>query len=158
MMSRRTWINLLLFALLCLLAALGWWLQPTPLPPLTDLDPDEINNIRISDNSGRAIRLHKSDGIWRIGQTPADSSRIRQLLEISRTPSFDRFPAPEHQLEAFGLQPSAIRLQLDDLELAFGNNDPINNLRYVQINNLIHRIGDGFQHHLTAPETAWQKK
>jgi hypothetical protein len=155
-MSRRTLINLVLLGLITALALLFWWLQPTPLPALTNLQPEQIEEIRISDNKGRDLRLRKTASGWRLGQAPANARRIHQLLGICTTPSLQRFPAPQ-RLEEFGLQPAAIRLQLNRLELAFGGNDPLNGWRYVLIEDQIHLIGDGFQHHLTAPEPAFRQ-
>lgn len=150
-MSRRSLINLALSGLAALLALLIWRLQPEPLPSLTNLLPEQIQSIQISDRSGREILLTRHNGAWLLGSAAADATRIEQLLGLCRTPSLQRFPAPLERLAEFGLQPPAIRLRLNDLELAFGSNDPINGWRYVRIDDQIHLIGDGFQHHLTAP-------
>lgn len=150
-MSRRTLINLILSGLAVLLGLMIWWLQPQPLPTLTDLQPEQVNRIRIRDNSSREILLTRQSGAWLLGQKSANADRIEQLLDICSTPSLRRFSAPLKRLEEFGLQPPAILLRLNDLELAFGSTDPINGWRYVRIDNQIHLIGDGFHHHLTAP-------
>ncbi len=152
-MSRRSLINLLLFGLAALLGLLVWWLQPQPSPPLTELQPDQVNRIQITDNSGGEILLSRRKRVWRLeqGQTLADAQRIEQLLGICNTPSLKSFPAPVERLQEFGLVPPAILLQLNDLELAFGATDPIHGWRYVRIAEQIHLIGDGFHHHLTAP-------
>ena len=155
MMSRRSLVNLILLLLTALLALLFWWLQPVALPTLTRLQPDQIQEIRISDLKGRDIQLHKTAEGWRLGQAPANTARIRQLLGICATPSLQSFPAPRERLQEFGLNPPPIHLRLNRLELAFGGNDPINGWRYVRIGDVIHLIGDGFQHHLTAPESAF---
>lgn len=150
-MSRRTLLNLVLSGLVVLLGLIIWWVQPEPLPTLTDLQPEQVENIRIADDSGREILLVRQKGTWLLGQAPADVKRIEQLLGICNTTSLNRFPAPLERLQEFGLQPPAILLRLNDLELAFGSNDPINGWRYVRIDDQIHLIGDGFHHHLTAP-------
>ncbi|MEN8167927.1 MAG: hypothetical protein ABFR65_10690 [Pseudomonadota bacterium] len=157
-MSRRILLNLLLSGLILLLALLVWWLQPIPLPPLTPLLPEQIDRIHISDTTGREIRLHRQAGEWRLKQAPANAQRIEQLLGICTTPSLRRFPAPLERLEEFGLTPPAIRLRLNDLELGFGNTDPLNGWRYVRLGDSIHLIGDGFQHHLTAPASTYQQE
>ena len=153
-MHQRTRLNLLLLTVAALLALLVWWLQPAPWPPLTPLQAEQIHSIRLL-GDGRDIHLQRHHGAWRLGQTPANAARVRQLLGIAQTPSLQRFPAPPEGLQAFGLQPPQCRLWLNDLELAFGGNDPVNGWRYVMLGAQRHLIGDGFQHHLSAPPSAF---
>jgi len=147
-------INRLLLAALLLLGLLIWWLQPTPLPPLTPLQAGQIERIRLL-GKGREIDLRRHDGHWWLGDRPANEGRIQQLLGIARTPSLRRIPVAQGRLAEFGLASPSIRLWLDGLELQFGDSDPINGWRYVRIGDQIHLIGDGFRHHLLAPPTAY---
>ena len=156
-MNRRSLLNLVLSALVLGLILWIWSLQPQALPPLTDLQPQQIERIRISDTTGREIRLERRAGHWWLGRTPADQGRIQQLLGICATPSLRRFPMGEHRLAEFALAPPTLRLWLNDLELDFGTTDPINGWRYVRLGGQIHLIGDGFQHHLSAPAAAFVK-
>ena len=153
-MDRRLRLNLILLAIAGLLGLIVMRSLPPELPPLTPLDPDRIEQIEISDLSGREIRLHKQAGGWLSGQATADRQRVEQLLRLSRTPSLQRFPVPE-DLTPFGLDPAPIRLRFDGLSMAFGATDPVNGWRYVRIGTEIHLIADGFYHHLTAPPEAW---
>jgi hypothetical protein len=150
-MSRRSLLNLILGGLALSLIMLAWWLQPSALPPLTSLQPTQVEHIQIQHATGRTIQLSKRQGRWWLAQAPANQQRIEQLLGICHTPSLQRFAAPGERLAEFGLAPPAIRLRLNDLELAFGGADPINGWRYVALDEQIHLIGDGFQHHLSAP-------
>lgn len=154
-MSRRSLLNLALSGLVLSLLLLVWRLQPQALPPLTPLLPEQVEKIQISDTAGREIRLENRAGHWWLGQAPANEERIRQLLGICTTPSLQRFSAPAENLAEFGLAPAVIQLRLNELELAFGTTDPINGWRYVRSGDQIHLIGDGFQHHLTAPASAF---
>jgi hypothetical protein len=153
-MERRLRLNLTLLAVACLLGLLVWQAQSPGMPPLTPLDPGEIESIVISDLAGRQVALHKREGVWLSGSAPADAGRIAQLLRICRTPSLDRF-TPSGELTPFGLEPAPIRLRIDQLTLDFGATDPLNGWRYVRIGERIHLIADGFYHHLTAPPDAW---
>ena len=155
-MSRRSLLNLVLSGLVLGLLLLVWRLQPQALPPLTPLLPEQIALIHLSATSGRDIQLEKRAGHWWLGHTRADERRIEQLLGICTTPSLQRFPLPSEGLAEFGLDNPAIRLRLNDLELAFGTTDPLNGWRYVRVGDQIHLIGDGFQHHLTAPAGAYR--
>ncbi|MGD8909671.1 MAG: hypothetical protein PVI92_10010 [Chromatiales bacterium] len=153
-MDRRWRLNLTLLAAAGLLGLLIWRAQPPRLPPLTPLDPAHIEQIEISDLSGRHILLKKVAGIWRSGTAAADQRRIAQLLGICTTPSLERFPAAA-DLTPFNLAPAPIRLRLDSLTLDFGTTDPLNGWRYVHMDKQVHLIADGFYHHLTAPPEAW---
>jgi hypothetical protein len=153
-MLSRARINLLLLALAGMLGLLLWLSQPSNLPPLTQLDPQQITHIRISDLGGREINIRRQQNQWMSGDRRADERRIGQLLKICQTPSLRRFPAPE-ELSAFGLAPAQIVMGLNEATLSFGSIDPINGWRYVLYGDQIHLIGDGFRHHLIAPAQAW---
>ena len=157
-MSRRSLLNLGLSALVLGLILWVWWLQPQGLPPLTLLQPQQVEHIRISDDTGRDIRLEKHAGHWWLEQAPANEGRIEQLLGICSTPSLRRLQVPEQRLAEFGLAPPSLHLWLNDLELAFGTTDPINGWRYVLTGGQIHLIGDGFQHHLSASAAAFAEE
>jgi hypothetical protein len=150
----RAKINLLLFAIAGLLGLLAWLSQPSPPPPLTLLDPQQISRIRISDLQGDETSLLRLENHWMIGDRPADQSRVRQLLKICQTPSLRRFTAPD-DLAPYGLTPAPIVMTLDDSTLSFGNIDPVNGWRYVLYQGEVHLIADGFYHHLIAPAEAW---
>lgn len=153
-MDRRLRLNLILLALAGLLGILIWQSRPPAFPPLTGLDPAAVSQIEIRDRSGRQVRLSRRDNGWQSGGNPADQTRVARFLGICRTPSLERFAAPE-DLTPFGLEPAPIRLQLDELTLDIGATDPVNGWRYVRIGQQIHLIADGFYHHLTASPEAW---
>jgi hypothetical protein len=153
-MHRRLRLNLILLAVIGLLAVWIWQAQPPGFQPLTPLDPEQVERIAISDLSGRQTSLRKQQGVWLSGSSLANADRVEQLLGICQTPSLERFVAPD-DLSPFGLVPAHIQLQLDGLQLNIGSTDPINGWRYVQIGDQIHLIADGFYHHLTAPPEAW---
>ncbi len=155
-MARRLRLNLILLIVVGLLGLLVWRAQPPGFPPLTPLDPSQIDRIEISHLSARQIVLRKQAGIWRSGSVIADQQRITQLLGICDTPSLERFTAPS-DLTPFGLDPAPTRVLLNGLTLEFGATDPVNGWRYVRIGKQIHLIADGFYHHLTAPLSAWQE-
>lgn len=154
-MLSRARVNLLLLGIAGLLGLLVWLSRPSPLPPLTGLDPLQVTRIRINDLRGRTISMRRQAGQWMSGERRADATRIGQLLKICQTPSLRRFPAPD-DLTPFGLTPAAIVMSLDDSTLSFGDNDPLNGWRYVLYRDEIHLIADGFHHHLLAPAQAWQ--
>ena len=162
-MSNRTLINLGLFALVALLGAIaiyepGLEEHSRTLPPLTSMQPEEIHRIRLSNPGNLSIVLEKKDGQWRMTtpqEAAANTDKIQQLLGIATTSSHSRFPLPKERLAEFGLEPGSIHLQLNELVLEFGNNDPLNFQRYVRIGDQLHLISNGFHHHLMASVDAY---
>ena len=157
-MSNRTLINLGLFVLVALLSAVAIYEpspeeQSKPLPPLTSMQPEEIHRIRLSNPGNLSIVLEKKDGQWHMTipqEAAANTDKIEQLLGIATTSSHSHFPLPKERLAEFGLEPASIRLQLNELVLEFGDNDPLNFRRYVRIGDQLHLISNGFHHHLMA--------
>jgi hypothetical protein len=157
-MSSRTLINLGLFALVALLAAIavyepGLEKQRDKAPPLTNLQSHEIHYIRLSNPSNPGIELEKRADTWHMTaprQEPANNDKIEQLLGIATTRSHSRFPLPKERLNEFGLDRPGIRLELNDLVMEFGNNEPLQFRRYVRIGEQLHLISNGFHHHLMA--------
>ncbi|MCU7915451.1 MAG: hypothetical protein KZQ65_05990 [Candidatus Thiodiazotropha sp. (ex Gloverina cf. vestifex)] len=154
-MDRRLLINLALLLAVCVLGLLVWLSQQSSgLPSLTNLQPESITLIEISDLSDRHIQLERKDHTWHIGNEPANQPRIQQLLQLCQTPSLERFDPPA-DLHPFGLETPPIMMKLNGESLAFGNTDPVNGWRYVHYTDQIHLIADGFYHHLSAPREAW---
>ena len=151
----------LLLLLLPLLIAITWFqpgLDRPQIHPLTQLQADRIDTIQISNNSGTLIKLQREHGGWMM-QSPiageANNQRVNELLGISQTKSHLSFPAEDEKLAEYGLKPPHIVLQLNELQLLFGDNDPVYQRRYVKVAGQIHLIDDGFQHHLLAQPSAF---
>jgi hypothetical protein len=155
-MSKNLRLNLILLLGVMLLALLVWYAQPRAPTPLTAIDPTTISRIEISDLTGRYILLQKEGDAWQTQGGPARKARIEQLLGICGTTSLESFPAAD-KLGAYGLEPAAIRLKLNDETLDFGATDPLHGWRYVRYGDRIHLIADGFYHHLSAPADAWRE-
>lgn len=157
-MSSRTLINLGLLVLVALLTTIavyepGLDKQTSKSSPLTNLQPHEIHTIRLSNPSNLGIKLEKREGTWYMTapqQGAANSNKIEQLLGITVTSSHSRFPLPKERLKEFGLDQPGIRLELNELVMEFGNNEPLHFRRYVRIDDQLHLISNGFHHHLTA--------
>jgi len=147
-------------ALLLLVLGLGTlvWLSERESPkirltPLTKLLPEQINSIRISNQSGPAISMRREANGWRMiapYAIEANSARIERLLEIAGSPVHTQFEIEQSDLTEFGLAPAAALLHLERLELRFGGTDPIDHYRYIAIGNRLHLIKDLFPHLLLA--------
>lgn len=154
---KRWAINLLLLAVVALLGLLVWLTPGDELPPdvipLTALQPLEIDSIRIDNGKQPAFQLRRRDGGWWMSdpyQVTANGSRISALLDILATPSLERFPLPDGDMEAFGLTPPRPQIDFDGLRLILGGSHPYNHNRYLLIDQTLHLIKDVFPHHFLA--------
>lgn len=157
---RRT--NTLLLLLVLTLGTLVWWStreQPAAPPQLlTELQPEQINSIVLSNRSGAAIRLRLSAGRWQMTEpyvVEANEVLIQRLMQITTSPVRHQFPIEPSRLDEFGLAPAKARLRLNQLDLVIGETDPINHDRYLAIGAQLYLIKDLFPHLLLAPATSY---
>ncbi len=145
---------LLNIALLALVALLGYYAYTTRQQQnqadtayqLTALSADEIEHIIIRHNE-RSVELRKSAGRWRMFQPitiEANSFRIDTLLKLLNTVSHADYEAAGLTLETYGLSEVNTSIQLNDVVIEFGDTNPINNFRYVRIDDRVHLIDDHF--------------
>ncbi len=156
-MTTRGLLNLLLLLGVAALAAVAIYqpgIAPTPPPvKITALTPQQISRIHIERPGKDAITLQKLDGHWRITepqQLPADDGHVNSLLRLVQETSQARFPAKPEDLHKYKLDKPAVRLTLNDQVFAFGDIDPINGRRYVQIGNTVHLTTDMYFYQLDA--------
>ena len=155
---RRWQVDLLLLAVAALLGVLVWLTPDDALPPdvrpLTQLQQEAIDRIRISNGKQAVTQLQRHDGGWWMSQpyqVAANEQRISALLNILTTPSLERFALPDGGLEAFGLKPPRPQIDFNDLRLTLGGNHPYNHYRYLLIGSMLHLIRDVYPHHFLAP-------
>ncbi len=153
--------------LLLLLAVLGLGLlayfqpglepQDDSRPPLTTLNPDSIDQIRIQRSGQNDIELRRQGQHWQVRLDgrwlPANAWRIKQLLELAQAPSLARFAAEPAKLGQYGLAEPRIRLRLGSLDIAIGDTDPLGQRRYLLIGDSVHLISDRFYLHLAAADS-----
>jgi hypothetical protein len=155
-MQRQVMVNGLLLALVLTLGGMAWLSiqqpdsgQPTPL---TGLQPEQIKHLTLEHRDGPGIRLERRAGGWEMlgpYQARGNGDRIRRLLEMVRSNSFSRFPAPADVAE-YGLSPPLAIITLDQTRIEVGTTHPMNQHRYLRIGDQVHLIKDRFIHHLQA--------
>ena len=157
-MKRPLLVNLALLALVGVLG-LAVWLTPEERavepPPLTNLDPGDIQFIRLHNRLGE-LELRKGDTGWEMTapySMAANTPRIELLLGIAAAKSLAQFPVPADRLPEFGLDSPLAVLELNQTRIEVGSTDPMYHRRYLRIGDTLHLIRDRFpQHLLAAPE------
>lgn len=157
---RRT--NLLLLLLVLLLGG-AVWLSPEPArgpvtTPLTGIDPAGVQRIEISTRQGRRLLLARDDSGWRLlepEESAADPARVERLLQMLATPWIERFSVAPERLAEFDLAPPLAELRFDDTRIRFGGTHPLNQHRYLMLDDgRIHLTKDLFPHLVQAnPES-----
>jgi hypothetical protein len=161
-MKKRLWLNLVLLAVVAVLATLAY-LEPkkqeAKITRLSELDDSTVNEITLQ-NKDRLV-FEKRENHWWLGSpfaAPANEIRIRQLLDIARAESLAQYPLKPEDLAKFELDKPKFSLSMGSTKLIFGGSDPINMRRYVQIGETLHLVNDDFSHHLAASATDFVDK
>jgi hypothetical protein len=154
---RRRWLINLVLLLVAAALALTAQLQQqrTALSArLTRLAADDIRSLRLQRAGEPDLRLSRDGDAWQMLEPfPAAAERalIDKLLPIVAAVTHRALPAAAVELPRLGLDPAAIRLWLDELELRFGGTEPIAGQRYVQIGDTVYLIDDRHLPQLLAP-------
>lgn len=155
-MKKRLLLNLGLAVMVAALVLVVWF-EPgidreAGSVRLTTLAAEEISTIRIQRSGQDEIELERGkDGQWRLTaplQAPANEFRIEPLLQIAGATSHVRFAAEPGELAGFGLDPPRAVLRIDAVDIAFGDTEPLDHRRYVQIGNIVHLVDDHYLHRL----------
>lgn len=133
-----TWSRINLFlALLAAALLLVDWLAGNAVgrPPLTALDPQGIDSVRVERGDRLTLALERSDGGWRLVHPEtarARTERVAALLAVARAPVVQRLGTGTAPGD-YGLADPAAVLQLDATRIAFGDRDPSQRNRYVSV-------------------------
>lgn len=113
---------------------------------LSTVSADSINQISIY-HKQREVLLKKIDSTWYLikpVEITANQFRIKTLLNILNADSHAQYNADSIDLKKFALDKAETYIEFNDTRINFGISNPINNYRYVKIDNTLHLIDDLF--------------
>lgn len=150
-MPSRILLNIALFLIIVLLAVYIYETDQleqasSTSEQLTQLSAEEVTQIIIRHNQ-RRIELKLQHGKWHMLEPiniEANSFRIDTLLNMLNTVSHAAYATTEIELDKFGLSEASTSISFNDISIDYGIVNPINNYRYVRINNTVHLIDDNF--------------
>jgi hypothetical protein len=150
-MPSRTLLNIALFLTIVLLAVYIYETDQleqasSTSEQLTQLSAEEVTQIIIRHNQ-RRIELKRQHGKWHMLEPiniEANSFRIDTLLNLLQSVSHATYATTDIELDKFGLSEAGTSISFNDILIDFGIANPINNYRYVRINNTVHLIDDHY--------------
>ena len=150
-MQSRSLLNIALFLVVVLLAVYIYDTDrkeqaSSKSEQLTQLSADEVTQINIHHNQ-RHIELRWEDDKWHMLQpinVTANSFRIDTLLNMLNTVSHAAYSTADLALDKYGISNASTSISFNDVNIEFGIVNPINNYRYVRINDTVHLIDDHF--------------
>jgi len=160
-MKKGTLINLSLLIVIALLVLLTVYEpgieKPAEAPLLLSLKREDIQHISIQRDGQETVELEKgSDGKWQLLKPikiAASNYRIDSLLRISESRSLNSFPAEPAKLSGYQLdKPQAEMVLNHSVHIAFGSATPLDQRRYVLLNNTVHLISDNLYYFMVS---AW---
>ena len=116
------------------------------IPSLTTLDPQLVSTIKINKNDNQTV-LNKQNNEWRIIQpieVKANQLRVGSLLKLLTINIYAQYPIEDIDLSQYGLSDSVLNIEIDNTRIRFGSTNPINDKRYILINNNMYLIEDNF--------------
>ena len=154
--SRRR-LNLLLAASLLALAALAWLGRrdgEEHPPPLTTLDPVQVNQLRLERPAAEELHLEKMGQSWLLtapDRLPASATQVRDLLALLTAVPRASYRADQVDPTVVGLDPPRAVLTAAGLSLSFGERGSPEGFRYLAIGDRIHLVSDRHYHSVAAP-------
>ncbi len=140
--------NGVLFLVAVILAAVAFFepgiKQATELPPLTSLQPHQVQHL-VFGRPGREMAQAVKTDRWTLQApfaAPADSYRINALLALAQTPSLSHYPLAGVDLAQLQLDPPQLVVELNNTRLELGGTEPLRGQRYVRVGETIHLIDD----------------
>lgn len=161
-MTSRLWLNLallLLFGILLLVVVYepGKEIEPPPAK-LTRLTPETVTHVHLKRVTGQDIELVKvSDDQWWMHNPyylPANNFRVQSLLRLTQADSLSNHPLKDLQPATYGLdKPRAVVTFNRTEQIKFGDTEPLQLQRYVQVGDQLHTVVDTFYYQAAGSPT-----
>lgn len=156
-MKRATRTNLILVGFVAALGFAAYWQVGKEIagfePPLSALNPETIEHVRVACLQCIPRRFERIDGHWMMREPynlPADDAQVARLLSIAAAPVRSRRAFASLDAKKIGLNPALISLDLDTVHFDIGTTDAFNGDRYVRIGDTIAMAPDRFSPFLVA--------
>ena len=147
--ARQRWIvNLgLLVAVIALLLLGTINDQPADNSPklLSDFLPAEITRIRIDKPGKKSTSFQLEGNSWMMNEPytlRADSGMVKRLVAIGQLPVSSIIQGGDIEMDAIGLAQPLAKVTFNDVTIAFGDPQPVGQLRYIGLGNQVMLVAD----------------
>jgi len=150
-MRQRWLLNLALLSLMLMLGGLVYYTieqdKPAESPKLTELDAEQVQNIRIERADKAAVVLMKDAlGFWQMTAPltlPASDFQVQSLLRQLSETDYQLLESDNLNLADFKLESPLASIKFDQLTMEFGDNSPIDHgQRYVRVKPKVYLLKD----------------
>lgn len=144
--------NSVLLVVVVLMTVANMVLTGSKKQPISTISATQIESIEIHTDL-KQMAFKKSGNLWTLvddEKTSIDPGKINKLLELLDTHSFRQFENTPDNREAFELEDSKNYYLFNNSNITFGTLDPVDQHRYILINDQIHLITDYYYQFLLA--------
>lgn len=140
---KRTYLNLALALLVLAVGAALYFTRskpPAAKPPLTSLEPAQIDHIVIAHPKAKPVVLERRGARWRLTQpvsVAADPYEVNSVLDLARLPREETLPLKGLKLSELGLDPPRYTVKLNDVTIKVGEVEPLRYRRYMQVGDTV---------------------
>ena len=157
-MQSRWIVNLLRLVAIAALALVALYAPGIDQDPheqaLTGLDQEQIDRVRIHRPPRDDLVLARQQGGgWVIAShtaLPADQLQVSALTRLAQQKAVRSYPVAELDLARLALEPPRASVMLNDVQVDFGDTEPLQGLRYVRVGAQVHLTPDLYQHLIDA--------
>lgn len=125
--------------------------------PLTSLDPAGLKSLEIRCADCRTRHFeHRASGWWMLEPYAlrADDGAVSRLATVAKARVRTKLDIGAYDLAKLGLIPPCMTVKLDDVQIDFGDEDPIEHDRYAHVGAELFRVPDRFSARLLeSPES-----
>ena len=148
-MRRRGRINLALVVCVAALGGIAWWhpgkSKPPPESPLTVLNAETVKSLAVERPGQPTVKLERAGERWWLRSPyngPAEGGRVHQLLGILSEEGGAALAVAASDRVRFALAPPKATLVADAVRIDFGDSNPLDGRRYVQVKGAVHLVLD----------------
>lgn len=121
--------------------------QPADNSPklLSDFLPTKITRIRIDKPGKKSTSFQLEGKSWMMNEPyrlRADSGMVKRLLAISQLPVSSIIQGGDIEMDAIGLTKPLATVMFNDVAIAFGDPQPVGQLRYISLGKLVMLVDD----------------
>ncbi|HFD79191.1 MAG TPA: hypothetical protein ENK05_02200 [Gammaproteobacteria bacterium] len=136
--------------------------KPVETAAITRLSADQVRRIHLN----RPVRpdlvlVRDAQGGWFIEhepRLPADRHQVDSLTRLVQQKPVRSYAAGELELDRLQLDPPYASAIMNDLAIEFGGLEPLQDLRYVRVNDRVHLIPDLYLHLVEAAYTNFVRR